>query len=110
MSLQSLCNAVCDVRSNAATAPDAYGNTADDWSDLYTDTACRVRPLSAREQTRWGERPTIATHRVYFADPTLAITEAMRIVFGTRTFHILGVVDTDEQSRLLYADCEEIKV
>ena len=108
MSIQSLCTHRIAIEQTAG-APDAQGNVPENWTTLYADVACRIRPISAQEQQLWHGRPTRATHRIYIADATLAITEQHRIRFGSRIFAVLGVRNPDESGRYLVVDCEELR-
>jgi len=108
MSLQTLCPHLITIEQTSSS-PDSQGNIPESWTTLYADVACRIRPLSAEEQQRWQGRPTMATHRIYVADASLAITEKHRVRFGSRLFAILGVRSPDEAGKYLVMECEEVR-
>lgn len=108
MDIGSLCVHTIKIQTNAAVG-DGKGGLPDSWQVRYANVAARIRPLSATEQAKWGGLPTIASHKVYIADGNLDISEADRIVWGSRTFRILGVVNPDEQDYFLQLDCEELR-
>lgn len=106
MTVESLCIHTVTIQQNVAV-PDGRGGAPDSWTDLYTDVRCRIQPLSGDERTQWGGTPALITHRIYFHDTSLAITNAMQIVYGTRRFDVEVVRDIDEWGRFLTIDARE---
>jgi len=108
MSVETLCIHTIDVQRNNPT-PDRKGGRPDNWEALHTSIKARIRPVSARELAQWGGLPTVLTHIVYVADASLEIREKDRIVYGGRTFNVLGVRDVDELGRYLIINAEELR-
>ena len=108
MSVESLSIHTITVQRNEATF-DGKGGMPDSWTDKYTAVACRIQPRSASERAKWGGVPTMATHVIYVPDATLDILEDDRIVFGERTFNVVGSLNMDEWDRFLTVDVEEIR-
>jgi len=108
MSVKKLCIHTVTIQRNTPTN-DRKGGRPDSWAALHTDIKARIRPASANEIAQWGGLPVRLSHIVYFHDASLDILERDRIVYGTRTFNILGVRDVDEWSRYLIVTAEEIR-
>ncbi len=110
MSVETLSIHTITIEQNTGTATgDGKGGWPDSWAVKYEDIKARIQPRSANERSQWGGLPTVGTHVIYVPDASLAITEKDRIIFGTRTFNILGVRDIDEWGRFLTIDAEEIR-
>ena len=108
MDITPLCIHTVKIQTNEA-AKDEKGGSPDSWQIRYNNVAARIQPIDARERVKWGGLPTIATHRIYVGDGTLSISEADRVVYGDRTFRILGVRNPDELDQFLILNCEEIR-
>ena len=108
MSVESLCVHTITIQRNSAVS-DGRGGTPDNWVTKHKDIAARIRPVGAREQAQWGGTPALLTHIVYVADASLEILEKDRILYGTRSFDVLGVRDIDELGRFLTIDAREIR-
>jgi len=104
MSIASLCDKTIIVQRLDITVSDAgaYEESFAAWKVIKA----RIQPLTAAELVKLGREATDVGIKVY-CEPA-GIQEPDRIVYGTRTFEILGVRDIDEQGRLSTIDCVEI--
>ena len=85
---------------------DGMGGFSDTWA-LVDKVRAAIWPVSAKEQMR-ADAPTMTiTHRVrirYYAD----LTPAWRIMFGTRYFSIVSIVNLNEKKEMLDLLCKEV--
>ena len=85
---------------------DGMGGTTDSWT-LVDKVRAAIWPVSAKEQMR-ADAPTMTiTHRVrirYYAD----LTPAWRIMFGTRYFSIVSLININEKNEVLDLLCKEV--
>ena len=104
MSLDSLCDKTITVERSAVntTATGAYEETFAIWKTVKA----RIQPLRADELVKLGRQATDIGIRLYCVP--CGIQEPDRIVYGGRTFEVLGVRDIDEQGRLMTVDCVEL--
>ncbi len=104
MSISSLCDKTVTVERSGLTvsATGAYEETFGIWKTVKA----RIQPLKADEMVKLGRQATDIGIRIYCVP--CGIQEPDRIVFGTRTFEVLGVRDIDEQGRLMTVDCVEL--
>jgi SPP1 family predicted phage head-tail adaptor len=94
-----------ELHSPAVTR-DAYGQPKETFTK-YADAWAKVEPLSMKEQVQneqvMGER----THRI-----TIRFNEDVdrkdRVVFGSRTFEIVSIVNPDERNRVLELISKEV--
>ena len=108
MSVETLCIHTITIQENTAV-PDGKGGNPATWTTKHANIKARIRPIAAREDERWEGVAADLTHTVYIADATLDIKEKDRVVFGSRTFDILGVRDIDEWNRYLQLGVEELR-
>ena len=108
MSVETLSIHTISVQQNNPT-PDRKGNVPDNWEAKYTDIKARIMSASANEQAKWGGVPTMLTHVIYIPDATQDIKEKDRIIFGSRTFDVLGSRNIDEWDKFLTINCREIR-
>ena len=104
MSIDSLCDKTITIERSGLTVSGtgAYEETYGIWKTV----TARIQPLSATEMVKLGREATDVGIRLYCVP--CGIQEPDRIVFGTRTFEVLGVRDIDEQDRLMTVDCVEL--
>ncbi|HUU93713.1 MAG TPA: head-tail adaptor protein [Phycisphaerae bacterium] len=98
MSIASLCTTTATVE-NPTRANVTGGYTATFAVDATV--LCRIQPMSAAEAVRWGKDADTVLATMYL--PTAAagdITNASEIVVGSTRYEVLGLRDTDLQSRL----------
>ncbi len=85
-----------DVQARTQTADNA-GAMVSTWATIESRWA-RVRPISSREFQEGKATIGQVSHEItlrYFP----GLTVAHRIMYGTRTFELVSVVDTDERHR-----------
>ena len=70
---------------------------------------CRLQPYSGRELFTAGKTTVFASHRLFIAVPSVAITETDRVRFGSRDFEISLIKDWDETSKYFRLELLEIK-
>ncbi len=104
MSIESLLVSTVNVQTPTATR-DSYGGYEESWGNAIVGLPCRINPVSGTEAFSMGKEGATITHKIYCVPRT--ITESDRIVFGTRTFDIIEVRDTDELGRLMVIGCTE---
>ena len=104
MSLDSLCDKTVTVERSglAVSASGAYEETFGIWKIVKV----RIQPLRADELVKLGKQATDIGIRLYRVP--CGIQEPDRIVYGSRTYEVLGVRDIDEQDRLMTVDCVEL--
>lgn len=94
------------VLQRRGTAQDAAGQPIEDWTTLRREWA-EITPTSGREfMAASGERADV-THKVcvWYGSGVLPRD---RILYGTRTFDIISVLDKNEGHRELDLMCREI--
>ena len=89
-------------------ARDAYGNASGSWSVFAARRPASIEPLRARERLEAGRAETVVTHKIRMRWMP-GITSDMRIVWGSRVFHIHAVIDIEERRRVLEVMAEEVK-
>ena len=104
MSIESLCDKSVSVLRPTMITSDtgAYEETFAVWKTIDA----RIQPLTAAELTKLGREATDIGIRLYCVPA--GIQEPDRILYGSRTFEVIGVRDIDEQGRLMTVDCVEI--
>lgn len=87
-------------------AEDEIGNTKVGWQDYKTVWAT-VKPYKSSEVNFMGKLKPDVTHRFYvrYRDD---IYPDMRIKYRGRVFEIVGVVDMEEQHRLMEIQAQEV--
>lgn len=91
---------------NTVETTDEIGNTEIGWKDYRTIWAT-VKPYKASESNFMGKLKPDVTHRFYVRYRN-DIYPDMRIKYGNRTFEISGIIDMDEQHRLLEIQAQEV--
>lgn len=87
----------------------SFGHRPPGWG-LVKEAWARIRPMGSNERMAAYQMQSGQTHVVETGyHPTLtAATGTWRIVFGTRTFNIVGLPrNRDEANELLIFDCSE---
>ncbi len=69
----------------------------------------RLQPYSGRELFTAGKTTVFASHRLFMAVPSVVITEADKVKFGTREFEISLIKNWDEADRYYRLDLLEVK-
>jgi len=104
MSIDSLTDKTITVQR--ATAIVSEAGAYEEVYDTLTTAKARIQPLTAAELVKLGREATDIGIRLYCVP--CGIQEPDRIVYGSRTFEVVGVRDIDEQGRLSTVDCVEI--
>jgi len=84
---------------------DEYGQTVTTWRDVQTVNAS-IEPLTAREFFAAQQTKADVTHKVrlrYVA----GIVPTMRLLFGSRVFHLGSVLNREERGIELELLCKE---
>ena len=91
-------------------AVDSYGQQVTTWTDAFT-TRASIEPLSAREvfaaqavQSEVSHRITVR-YRSQLANPTAVA--AMRVLYGTRVFNIVGALNINERHGIVEISASE---
>lgn len=84
---------------------DTFGGETVTWTDVVTVWAA-IEPISGREYYAAQQVQAEASTRIrirYYA----GITTSMRVLWGTRYFDILSVIDIQERGREIHLMCKE---
>lgn len=91
-------------------AKDAYGQETERWTDI-AEVWANIKPISGREQMRFGTLGTTLTHTVathYRNDLDLPMQAgAWRIQYGSRMLNINSCFSLDEAHQWLIFNCTE---
>lgn len=89
---------------------DSYGQQVTTWTDAFS-TRASIEPLSARElfaaqavQSEVSHRITVR-YRSQLANPTAVA--AMRVLYGTRVFNIVGALNINERHGIVEISATE---
>ena len=95
------------IRS-ASTTRDAYGEPIASWSTDATVWAS-VEPLSGRELVSAQVQHAETTHRVRMRyQPNTTVTAEKRLLYDSRVFEIISVINRKEKKLMLELLCKEI--
>ncbi len=95
------------IRS-ASTTRDDYGQPIPSWSTDATVWAS-VEPLSGRERVSAQQQHAETTHRIRMRyQPGTTVTTVKRLLFGTRVFEIISVINKKEKNLMLELLCKEV--
>jgi len=86
-------------------AKDAFGGIVNTW-ELSVNVWCSIAPVSGKESWMSAQKYETATHTV-FCRYTDKVTPKMRMLFGTRVFDIVAVMNVQEQNKMLKLVVEE---
>lgn len=89
-----------------AEKEDDMGQTKTEWGQ-YRSVWATVKPFKSSESGFMGKLKPDVTHRFYVRYRN-DISPDMRIKYGNRTFEISGIIDMDEQHRLLEIQAQEV--
>ena len=79
---------------------DGMGGSVISWSDVYNDVPAAIWPLSANERLDSMKLELQTTHKIRIRYLS-GLTADNRIVFGSRTFNIISIINADERNRQL---------
>ena len=92
------------IQERTLTA-DGQGGSTESWS-TFTTAWVAIEPTSAAQQFYAQHLKHRVTHKItarYFS----GLTSDMRIIFGSRTFHVRGYRDLEERNRFYEIMAEE---
>lgn len=97
---------IVSIQARATTQESTYGSQDVDWSDVYSNVPVAITPLSGREREI---ALAIYPDSQFEIDMRYlpGITAALRVLYGTRIFEILGINNVDERNRELILTCKE---
>lgn len=88
----------------------AYGGYSETWTDVATVWA-HIKPLYGRERWHGDQVESDVTHQItirYRSDVT--VSPQMRVLYGSRVFKIISVINPEERNELLVLECVEENV
>jgi SPP1 family predicted phage head-tail adaptor len=90
------------------TAQNALGESESTWA-VADRRWCRIKPLTGQEAFTARRIAADVTHEIRMRSDrfTRTMTPAMRIVFGTRVFEVLIVINDDERNLEMIVNCRE---
>ena len=74
-------------------ASDGMGGMTPTWSNTYTGVACRLAPLSSKDEAMVGDQPAATTRWVLTLHHDQAIAEKNRVVHASETYEVVGMAD-----------------
>ena len=93
------------VEKPTAGAANAYGETADTWTQ-FARVRAAIIPQNSREFQQTQQVRGEMTHLLEIRKLT-GITNQMRVVFENRNLNIDGVIEVDERGREMRLACVE---
>lgn len=85
---------------------DTYGGETVTWTNTATVWAA-VEPLSGREYFSAQQVQAEVNHRIRIRYRA-GITTTMRVLWGTRVFDILAIINLQERGREIHLMCKEV--
>jgi SPP1 family predicted phage head-tail adaptor len=98
-----------DIVGPGAQTPDGAGGYTEGADvTVLSQVWARIEGLTGTEQLRAQQTVSQASHRVTLREWSGAVTPAMRVIFETRTFHIVAPpADPEEKRERLELLCRE---
>ena len=94
-----------------AQAPGPFGHPVDVWEPVMPTAWANIRPISGRERLASGAVQSSLSHTILMRYNAALVPELeaarWRIVYGARTFNVLGARTVDEGRAWIIFDCEE---
>ena len=84
----------------------AVGELTRVWATVTTVWGS-IRPISGTERLAGEQITAEVSHRVWIRYSSYAVPEA-RLVFGSRTFDIVSVINRDEMNYMMELLCKEV--
>lgn len=94
-----------DIVSLEGGAADGIGGTEDNESSFYS-TMAAIWPATSKELVENMKNELRVTHKIRFYYYP-GITPDMEVVFGTRQFEIVGIINPNEANQVLDLLCYE---
>ena len=67
-----------------------------------------IIPISSKERFYMGQDQVTATHKIRILYTSL-VKPRMKITYDSRSFKVIGILDTDEKKRKLELTCQEVQ-
>ena len=96
---------IVDIQQIEKTA-DGIGGFSEEWVDLYAGTRAAIWPKKMVETNEAGKVTATITHQIRIRYAS-GIDELCRVLFGTREFEIISILDPEERHEILDLMCEE---
>lgn len=80
---------------------DSFGTPIPAWEALYANVAALVEPLSGNELFEARQLHAEVTHRIIMRGRFDGITPKHRVLFGSRVFDILSVLNLEERNLIV---------
>jgi SPP1 family predicted phage head-tail adaptor len=84
---------------------DAIGGQSVSWS-THASPYAEIKSVSAKERFFGQKLEANVSHKIRIRYLS-TVTDSMRVIFGTRTFQIRGVLHEEQDSKWTYLFCEE---
>lgn len=100
-----------DIRYDAASTPDAYGELVEVPTTLHRNVPCNVRTVAGDERKYAHRVEAGASHVVTFPRSAVSadVTVQRWLLWGTRRLNITEVTDGDNRRTMIDAVCQEVK-
>ena len=90
-------------------AADSYGQTGEAWIDTVTGIRAFIDPTGGSEFYAAQKVHSEATANIWFRHSSAPDARpSMRVIFGTRTFNVLNVMNIQERNRWIRLICKEV--
>lgn len=86
---------------------DSSGAPVKSYATVYADVPANVQPITASWQIQYAQRKIDTSHTVAFVGVP-AILNGDQIIFGTRTFLVVGIRNLAGRGVVTAVDCKEI--
>lgn len=97
-----------EIQRFTETGRNVAGEAVGSWATITNGRRwAYIAPLSAREWFESRAENAEATHLVRIRQMD-GITIRMRVLFGTRTFEVVSLVDIEERGKYLHLLCTEV--
>jgi SPP1 family predicted phage head-tail adaptor len=95
------------VELHAVTeARDGYGQPVETFAK-HSDAWASIEPISMSEKIKSEQIKGERTHKITIRYNS-AVVRTDRVIYGTRTFEIVGIVNPEERNALMQLDCKEL--
>ena len=85
--------------------PDGYGGYTETWNDIAVVWA-KIQPLRGNERYQAQQVSSALSHKIIlrYLD---GVKPQMRVLCGSRIFHVVSVINVEERNEMLELLCEE---
>lgn len=96
-----------DIEEPTGT-PDGMGGVARTWAKIHRRVKCSIQPMRAEEKVLYDKTVASKLMKIYLA--VLAdVEEHWRIIWGSKTFEILGIRTPAEKGLYMILDVMEVE-